>query len=64
MSDDLSKKGQQDRIRVAKGEEHEVKYLAHKFGVSKEEVEKAIDRAGPMRVDVEAELKKGGGGGE
>jgi predicted metal-binding transcription factor (methanogenesis marker protein 9) len=62
MSDDLSKKGNADRIRVAKGEEHEVKYLANKFGVSKEEVEKAIDRAGPMRENVEAELKKGGRG--
>jgi hypothetical protein len=47
---------------VAKGEEHEVKYLQQKFGVSKEEVEKAIDRAGPMRENVEAELKKGSRG--
>ena len=60
MSDDLSNRGQQDRIRVAKGEEHEVKYLQQKFGVSREEVERAIDRAGPMRENVEAELKKGG----
>jgi hypothetical protein len=62
MSDDLSKKGQQDRIRVAKGEEHEVKYLQQKFGVSREEVERAIDRAGPMRENVEAELNKGSRG--
>lgn len=59
MSDDKSNRGNQDRLRVAKGEDYEVRHLADKFGVSKEEVEKAIDQAGPMRENVEAELQKG-----
>lgn len=61
MSDDRSKKGNPDRLRVAKNEEYEVKYLQQKFGVSREQVEQAIDQAGPMRENVEAELKKSGG---
>lgn len=59
MSDDKSKTGA-DRLRVAKNEDYEVEYLAKKHGISKEEVERAIDKAGPMRTDVEAELARQG----
>ena len=57
VMDDRTKQGA-DRLRVAKGEDYEVNYLAQKFNVSKEEVIRAIDKAGPMRTNVEAELQK------
>jgi uncharacterized protein DUF3606 len=58
MSDDKSKVGTMDRDRVSASEPYEVEHLAQKFGVSQAEVRKAIQQAGPMRRDVEAELQK------
>jgi hypothetical protein len=46
-----------DRKRVAGGQEHEVKYEAHKMGTSKQEVRKAVKEAGNSRGKVEAKLK-------
>lgn len=57
MSDDKSKTGA-DRLRVSKNEDYEVEYLVKKWGVSKEDVIRAIDKSGPMRTDVEAELER------
>ncbi|WP_163393278.1 DUF3606 domain-containing protein [Flavobacterium limi] len=36
MSDDLSKKGPQDRFRINMNEEHEVIYWTEKFSITKE----------------------------
>jgi hypothetical protein len=58
MSDDKSKVGTMDRDRVSANEPYEVEHLAQKFGVSQAEVKKAIQQAGPMRRDVEAQLQK------
>jgi hypothetical protein len=58
MSDDKSKVGTMDRDRVSASEPYEVEHLAQKFGVSQAEVKKAIQQAGPMRRDVEAQLQK------
>lgn len=55
MSDDLSKKGVQDRSRINMNEPHEVSYWTEKFGVTKEELQKAIDRAGTNSA---AEIQK------
>jgi len=58
MSDDLSKKGFQDRSRINMNEDHEVAYWTEKFGVTKEELQSAIDVAGSNLVtDVENEIK-------
>jgi len=58
MSDDLSKKGFQDRSRINMNEDHEVAYWTEKFGVPKEELQSAIDVAGSNLVtDVENEIK-------
>ena len=46
MSDDLNKKGFQDRSRINMNEDHEVAYWTDKFGVTKEELQKAIERTG------------------
>ena len=56
MSDDTSKTGGADRSRISLGQEHEVAYWTQKFGVSRDELAAAVDRAGPMAEDVEREL--------
>jgi hypothetical protein len=47
-----------DRKRVAGGQEHEVKYEAHKIGTSKQEVRKAVKEVGNSRGKVEDNLKE------
>jgi hypothetical protein len=58
MSDDKSKRGAQDRKRISLDEEHEVRYWTQKFGCSKEQLEDAVRRVGPMVDDVERQLGK------
>lgn len=48
----------QDRARVAGGEDHEVRYEAKKEGVSKDAVKKAVKDVGNSRKKVEADLQK------
>jgi hypothetical protein len=46
----------QDRARVAGGEDHEARYEAKKTGRSKAAVKKAAKKAGPSRKKVEQRL--------
>jgi hypothetical protein len=46
MSDDLNKRGQQDRSRINIHEEHEVRYWTEALGVSREELERAVGQVG------------------
>ena len=55
MSDDLNKKGFQDRSRINMNEPHEVSYWTEKFGVTEEELQKAIERTGSNSA---AEIEK------
>jgi hypothetical protein len=48
----------QDRARVAGGQDHEVRYEAGKTGASKAEVKSAVKAAGNSRKKVEDELRK------
>lgn len=48
----------QDRVKVAGGQDHEVKYTAKKTGVSKGEVKDAVKSAGNSRKRVEEKLGK------
>ena len=48
----------QDRAKVAGGQDHEVKYEAKKTGASKGEVKDAVKAAGNSRKKVEAKLAK------
>jgi Protein of unknown function (DUF3606) len=48
-----------DRKRVAGGQEHEVKYEAHKMGASKQEVRRAVHQVGNSRKKVERKLEEG-----
>lgn len=58
MSDDLTKKGGQDRSRINMNEEYEVKYWSHHLGVSREDLEKAIAKVGNSAAAVRKELGK------
>lgn len=57
MSDDLNKKGQQDRSRINMNEDHEVDYWTEKFNVTREELQKAVDQAGNSADDVAQVLR-------
>jgi hypothetical protein len=57
MSDDTSKRGPRDSSRINMNENYEVRYWTDKFGVTAEQLAKAVQRAGSMANDVEAELK-------
>lgn len=58
MLDDLSKRGQPDRSKIAMGEEHEVRYWTKHLGVSKEELQKAVDKVGNSSAAVRKQLEK------
>jgi hypothetical protein len=54
MADDKSKRGGQDRSRVAGGQQYEVAYFARKHGLSMEEARRIIAEAGPSRDKADA----------
>jgi hypothetical protein len=58
MTDDLSKRGRQDRDRINVNEPHELRRWAQKFGCSEDELREAVKRAGPMADDVERAIKR------
>ena len=57
MSDNKSKTGKQDDIRVDINDSSEVEYLHRQFpDKSHEEIKEAVKSAGPMRKDIEEYL--------
>jgi len=46
MSDDKTNIGEPDRSRIAMGEDHEVAYWTAKFGVTREELQDAVNGVG------------------
>jgi uncharacterized protein DUF3606 len=54
--DDLKKKGSQDRSKINMHEDHEVRYWTKEFGVSKERLQKAVDKVGNSAAAVRKEL--------
>jgi hypothetical protein len=57
MADGTLNCGPRDSNRVNLSDDYEVRYWTKKFGVSKAELEQAIQKAGPMTKNVEAELQ-------
>jgi hypothetical protein len=49
MADDKSKRGGQDRRRVARGQAYEVSYFARKHGLTAEQARKIIEQASGSR---------------
>jgi hypothetical protein len=58
MADDLNKRGSPDRDRINMGEEYEVRDWAKKFGVSPEELERAVQQVGDRADAVRQHLGK------
>jgi Protein of unknown function (DUF3606) len=58
MPDDLKKRGQPDLSRIAMEEEHEVSYWTKHLGVTKGELQKAVDKVGNTAAAVRKELGK------
>lgn len=54
--DNLTKRGQPDRSKINMQEAHEVKYWTHALGISKEELQKAVDKVGNSAAAVRKEL--------
>jgi hypothetical protein len=57
MADDKTARGPQDASRIALGEDYEVTYWTGKFGVSRDELKKAVDAVGSSASAVEKHLK-------
>jgi len=58
MADNTRNRGSPDRDRINMNQDHEVRYWSQKFGVSAEELRKAVENAGSMAKDVEAYIKR------
>ncbi|OOG18801.1 hypothetical protein BWD42_02235 [Sphingobacterium sp. CZ-UAM] len=57
MSDNKHQKAARDRNQVAVGESYEVDYIATELGVSRHEVEAAIEKVGNSREEISKYLK-------
>ncbi|MBV8800197.1 MAG: DUF3606 domain-containing protein [Methylobacteriaceae bacterium] len=56
MADDLALRGPQDRSRINMHQDHDVRYWTKKFGVTKEQLQAAVNKAGSSAKKVAAEL--------
>ncbi|MFK4507042.1 DUF3606 domain-containing protein [Bradyrhizobium daqingense] len=56
MSDNLTKRDQRDRSKINMHEAFEVKYWTKELGVSKDELQKAVDKVGNSAAAVRKEL--------
>ncbi len=56
MPDDPRKRGPQDRSRISLSEEHEVRYWTKRLGVSREQLEAAVNKVGHSASKVAAHL--------
>ncbi|WP_271567715.1 DUF3606 domain-containing protein [Bradyrhizobium sp. CCBAU 11386] len=54
--DNLTKREQPDRSKINMDEAFEVKYWTHALGVSKEELQKAVEKVGNSAAAVRKEL--------
>ena len=58
MSDDRSKRGQQDRSRIDVNEDYELRYWSKELGVSPDELKSAVQKVGPSTKAVREHLGK------
>jgi len=58
MTDNKSKTGWQDRVKINKNDPSEVGYAARKLGTSPAKIHEAIDAVGPGRKKVEEYVRK------
>jgi hypothetical protein len=58
MADDLKQTGRQDDERINPDQDHELKFWSEKLGVSRDELRRAVQAAGPMVKDVQRHLNR------
>ena len=58
MADNLMERGARDRARIDVHQPHELRYWSKKFGVTEDELRKAVEQVGPMAENVEERLGK------
>ena len=58
MADDLKQTGRQDDQRINLDQDHEVNYWSTELGVSREELRRAVEQAGPMVKNVRQHLNR------
>jgi Protein of unknown function (DUF3606) len=58
MADDPNKRGTAVRSKISMGEDHEVRYWTKHLGVTREELQKAVDKVGNSAAAVRKELGK------
>ncbi|MCC8941595.1 DUF3606 domain-containing protein [Bradyrhizobium ivorense] len=56
MSDNLTKRVQPDRSKINMQEDYEVKYWTHELGVTRDELQRAVDKVGNAAAAVRKEL--------
>lgn len=59
MSDDKSKTAPHDASRISMSEDYEVRYWTEKFGVTRDQLAKAVVAVGNSAEAVEAYLSRG-----
>lgn len=57
MANNLTNRTQPDRSKINMHEAHEVKYWSHALGVTKEELQKVVDKVGNFAAAVRKELQ-------
>lgn len=58
MPDDKSERGPQDRARIALDQDYEVDYWTRRFGVTREDLQRAVDAVGHGADAVERYLAR------
>jgi hypothetical protein len=58
MADDKSNRGGNDRKRIDVSQDYECRYWSEKFGVSADELKRAVMKVGPVADDVARALGK------
>ncbi len=58
MADDLKQTGRQDDQRINLDQDHEVSYWSKELGVSREDLRRAVEQAGPMVKNVRQHLNR------
>lgn len=58
MADDLRQTGRQDDQRINLDQDHEVNYWSEELGVSREELRRAVEQAGPIVKAVRQHLNR------
>ena len=59
MSDDTTLRSSQDRDRISMEQDHEVRYWTERYGISREELQSAVDAVGNSISAIERYLTRG-----